>query len=105
MLAQGWVGICQDIASVQRKIRQRADGDRVSAEGNTTRTQVAVREKMATDRILRLRQLSHALCVLVRFFESRGNGGCVLALEPDTATLQVEPDGPAASSEPSPSLP
>lgn len=69
------------------------------------RTQVAARKKTATDRILRLRQLSHALCVLVRFFASRGNGGCVLALEPDPATLEVEPDGPAASSEPSPSLP
>jgi hypothetical protein len=70
-----------------------------------TRTQVAAREKKATDRILRLRQLSHALCVLVRFFASRGNGGCVLALEPDTTTLEDELDGPATSSEPSPFLP
>ena len=29
----------------------------------------------------------------------------MFALEPDTAALGVEPDGPAASSEPSPSLP
>ena len=29
----------------------------------------------------------------------------MLALEPDTAAPGVEPDGPAASSEPSPSLP
>lgn len=58
-----------------------------------------------TYRILRLRQLSHALCVLVRFLVSGGNRCCALALGPDAITLGTEPEVPAISSEPSASPP
>jgi hypothetical protein len=69
------------------------------------KTRVAAREERPTDRILRLRQLSQALCVFVRFFESGCIEGCVLALEPGAITPVVEPDGPVTSSPPSGSLP
>ena len=66
---------------------------------------IAVKQKYRTYRILRLRQLSHALCVLVRFLVSGGNGCCTLALGPDAITLGTEPEATAISSEPSASPP
>ena len=65
---------------------------------------IAAKQKR-TDRILRLRQLSHALCVLVRFLVSGGNGCCALALGPDAIRLGTKPEAPAISSEPSASPP
>ena len=66
---------------------------------------IAVKIAKRTYLILRLRQLSHALCVLVRFLVSGGNECCALALGPDAITLGTEPEAPAISSEPSASPP
>ena len=73
----------------------------IKSQGKWEGSQIVAREERPTDRILRLRQLSQALWVLVRFFASGGSEDCVLALGPDPITPEVEPDGPAISSPPS----
>ena len=115
VLTQRWVGIWQDVTSVLMEVGQQTDGDRDPKRtapkglGKTRRhgpLQIVAKERRSTDRILRLRQLSHALCVLVRFLVSGGSWGCALALGADAITLGAETDAPApVSSEPSPSLP
>jgi len=115
VLAQSWFGIWEDVTSVLMEVGQQTDVGQdpkrtaPKGQGKARRRrplQIAAKERRSTDRILRLRQLSHALCVLVRFLVSRGSWGCALALGPDAITVGAETDAPTAvSSEPSPSLP
>jgi hypothetical protein len=70
--------------------------------GGVKPQQIAVKQKTGLYRILRLRQLLHALGVLVCFLVSGGNGCCALALGPDAITLGTEctePEALAISSE------